>query len=735
MDTSSGGFGQIRRTCVLTGICILLMCPYAGAVSLSEVPQAIVNHLDSGLPQDIIVLYDDREVEQESEQMRRKTALKHDDETILAFKVRQYRKLKDRVDAGFTRDETETLADYSHLPMEFKRFRTRAALQKFISRPEVKAVYENSPIYPHLAYSLPFINQPATAGAGMTGSSAAVAVIDTGINYTLAAFGSCSAPGVPTGCRVSASVDVTGNNVILNTDPQGHGTNVAGIAAGAAPGVRIAAINAFSGGGSYTSWIIAGINWAIANKSAHNITVINMSLGDGANYTSQCGNSHTNPYVAPINNARAAGILPVASSGNSAFTNGMSSPACTPGVVSVGAVYDASWGGPYSWGGTPPTCTDSATSVPDKIPCFSNSASFLTMLAPGAFITAAGIQKAGTSQASPHVAGAVAVLRTAFPSDTLDQTVARMTANGVPVMDPRNGIMKPRLNLVAAIGSPANDMFGNRTVVSGDAGQLTANNVNATKETGEPNHAGGTGGKSVWWSWTPSGTGVASIDTHGSNFDTLLSVSSGTALNSLTIVATNDNDGSSGNTGSVSFVALAGSTYQIAVDGTNSATGQIKLNWSLEQQADLSLGMSGPDGPVSEGETASYDLVITNNGPSPATGVTITDSLPPGSIIASIPTGCAEASGTVNCSFGTLQPGGTASARIMLQLPMPDVYLNAGLVSAVTTDPSLANNSAAFSVTAIPAPAVPVPGLPLPLAGVAALALTCLAARGRNCSG
>jgi uncharacterized repeat protein (TIGR01451 family) len=339
---------------------------------------------------------------------------------------------------------------------------------------------------------------------------------------------------------------------------------------------------------------------------------------------------------------------------------------------------------------------------------------------------------AGTSQASPHVAGAVAVLRAAFPADTLDQSAARMTSSGVLVTDPRNGISKPRLNLIAAIGSPTNDMFSTHAVINGDTGQLSSNNLNASREAGEPNHAGGTGSKSVWWNWTPQTTGVASIDTHGSNFDTLLAVYTGTVLNNLDIVAANDNDGFIGNTSGVSFVAQAGTTYQIAVDGSNGATGLIKLNWMLEQQADLTLAMSGPNYTVFTDETTAYDLVITNNGPSPASGVTIVDNMPAGSIIESLPTSCTETSGTVNCSLGTLLPGGNAAARIMLHFSTPGDYLNSAQASAATRDPVLANNNATLSVTTIPAQAVPVPGLPLPMVGVTVLALTFLAARKKS---
>jgi uncharacterized repeat protein (TIGR01451 family) len=208
-------------------------------------------------------------------------------------------------------------------------------------------------------------------------------------------------------------------------------------------------------------------------------------------------------------------------------------------------------------------------------------------------------------------------------------------------------------------------------------------------------------------------------------------VYTGTALNNLVSVTANDNDGSAGNTSGVTFVAQGGTTYQIAVDGVNGAAGILLLNWSLVQQADLALGMTGPVNPVTTGDFASYHLVVTNSGPSSAAGVTITDTTPAGSVIDTIPPGCTEVTGTISCSMGTLAAGGSATANITLHFTAPGVYLNSAQISTSTADPLPTNNNASFSLTGTD-PAVPVPGLPLPLAVVAALALAFLAARGNS---
>jgi hypothetical protein len=248
-------------------------------------------------------------------------------------------------------------------------------------------------------------------------------------------------------------------------------------------------------------------------------------------------------------------------------------PACTPKAVSVGAVYDSNVGG-LNWG----ICTDNTT-VADQVTCFSNSASYLSLLAPGAL-----------TQATPHVAAAIAILRGARPTESISSTLTRLTSTGLPIVDPRNGLSFSRIDVLTALGS-VNDNFASDTVLLGITNQTitTINAITSTqfasKEPGEPNHADNAGGKSVWFEWTSPAAGLVSIDTHGSNFDTLLSVYTGFSVSALSTVASNDNDGSTNGTSGLSFVATADTIYRIAVDGFNGAYGNVALNLQLDTNA------------------------------------------------------------------------------------------------------------------------------------------------------
>jgi hypothetical protein len=154
------------------------------------------------------------------------------------------------------------------------------------------------------------------------------------------------------------------------------------------------------------------------------------------------------------------------------------------------------------------------------------------------------------------------------------------------VADPRNRILESNeknnttrilINL-RQIKPPRNDDFANRITLLGSSVSTTGHNTLATLESGE-DHGSGNGGASVWWSWTAPTSGRTTINTLGSAFDTVLAVYTGSALDSLTRIARNDDDpGSDTRTSRVVFQATKGTTYAIAVDGYNGTSGRIHLN-------------------------------------------------------------------------------------------------------------------------------------------------------------
>jgi len=156
---------------------------------------------------------------------------------------------------------------------------------------------------------------------------------------------------------------------------------------------------------------------------------------------------------AAIDNLRAAGIATIIASGNNSYTDSMGSPGCISTGFSVGS-------------------TNDGDSFPiDFVSSFSNSASFLNLLAPGELILSSVPggsydDSQGTSMAAPMVAGAWAVMKQKFPSDTVTQTYTRLKYSGIQVTDSRTGLVKPRLKLDAALNTSNVDPCNSSTAIS-----------------------------------------------------------------------------------------------------------------------------------------------------------------------------------------------------------------------------------------------------------------------------
>ena len=499
-----------------------------------------------GVVQDFIVVYDDKAIETEASALQTEAGLPSHHPRVLKQKSAHYLEKKSEVLAAVGLSEISVLKEYSHLPAEFVRIHSKEAFNRLLQHPGVVGIFEDRLERKFLAESLPLIGQPQAAAQGDLGAGTAIAVLDTGVDYTRSAFGSCTSPGVPANCKVIYAQDFAPSDGQLDMD--GHGTNVAGIVLGVAPATKIIALDVFGATGTASSSdILSAINWVIANRSTYNIVAMNLSLGGGKYYSPET----SSPYSSAIAQARAAGVLTVAAAGNDGFANALASPGATSGVVSVGAVYDSTMG-TLNWR----TCPDAITAA-DRVTCFSNSASFLTLLAPGSQILAAGITRSGTSMASPLVAGAVAVLRAAFPTETPNQTVARLT-NGDLMTDGKNDITKPRLNLTKALGLATTCTYS----LAETSKSFASNSASASV-------AVMTGAGCTWSAAASTGNATWIVVTSGSN-----GIGSGSVAYS---VLANPNAASRSGT-----ITVAGITYTVNQSGAVGTAANILLNPGFE---------------------------------------------------------------------------------------------------------------------------------------------------------
>jgi subtilisin family serine protease len=385
-------------------------------------------------------------------------------------------------------DTGQVSRTFAYMP-SFVAELTAAQLAALAADDAVAAIEENGRRQVKLRQGIPLMNAQTTR-AQYSGAGVAVAVCDTGVDYTNTNLGGPNYPN---------SVVLGGYDTGLGTadpkDVDGHGTAVAGIVAGAvndvddyiggvAPGAKIYALKITDAtGDAPDAAIIAAWEWAITNQNkapASPIRIINVSMGSGY-FTEQCDADYSN-YVTAAANAAKAGITIFASSGNEGYCDGMGNPACLSGVISVGAVYDAAFGesgaciekescapNKQAESGCKSGYYATDASAANKVPSYSDSASFLTLYAPAdkcntlqcaAKGATYNTDFGGTSAASPYAAGAAAALQSAAKARlgrflTPAEVKTVLTATGVKVTDAKANVTKPRVNLAAAIGTLA----------------------------------------------------------------------------------------------------------------------------------------------------------------------------------------------------------------------------------------------------------------------------------------
>ncbi|WP_176902968.1 S8 family peptidase [Nonomuraea maritima] len=357
---------------------------------------------------------------------------------------------------------------------------TRAELEQIAEDSGVVSIRPDRLNAPSLVESIPLIGADQAHKRNYTGKGTAVAILDTGIDNDHPAFAgriaaqACfsatdpvdgSKPLCPNGSQFQIGEGAANAESAACMDaaplPQYglcyHGTHVAGIAAGqatpefpasgVAPKATIVPVQVFSrfdnspycqGAPScvlaYDSSILTGMAYANLLADQYNIAAVNLSLGGGL-YATACDTTDGADFKAEVDQLLAKGTATVVASGNEGFDSQVSWPACVSTTVAVGA-----------------------TDKQDAVAPFSNRGALIDVFAPGASISAAITGNAyatlnGTSMATPHVAGAFALLRQKDKKAPADKLLSALVRTGKPITYASAGaeVTTPRIDVWAAL--------------------------------------------------------------------------------------------------------------------------------------------------------------------------------------------------------------------------------------------------------------------------------------------
>ncbi len=389
---------------------------------------------------------------------------------------------------------------------------TPTELETLLNQPEVNTIQEDFAYEVSLAYSVPLIYGGSLWGGGFSGVGQVVAILDTGVdkNHQLlsgkVSSEACYSTNYSDANQTITSVcpggvtasTAAGSGVPCSMSKCDHGTHVAGIVAGKSgingsiPGgvakdANLIAIQVFSKVVSstcssatpctlsFSSDQISGLERVYALRGTYNIASVNMSIGGGRYYSQSSCDSANLAVKAAIDTLRAVGIATVIASGNESYTDSTAAPGCISSAVSVGAT-------------SAKVTNNSCLGGIDAVSCYSNSASFLSLLAPGSdiysSIPGSYAYKSGTSMATPHVAGAWAVLKQKKPAATVTEVLGILESTGVPIMDSRNGITKKRISVKNAVNSIGSTTQSLSVTVTGLAATVTSSPAGISCQSG-----------------------------------------------------------------------------------------------------------------------------------------------------------------------------------------------------------------------------------------------------------